>query len=142
MKNALLTLAALGLSAATLWADYGTEDARRESLYATFIAPCCWRENLTVHDSPAADQLRSRIDGWVAEGRSDEEIKRTLVSEFGPRILSLPEGVTRAWLFWTPFAVAAAGLALLLVALRRLRSRAPMADLPPAALPDHWDAGL
>ncbi len=122
-----------------LHAGYGAGDARREKLYSTFIAPCCWRENLTVHDSQAAEDLRTRIDRLVDAGQSDNEIKAALVADFGPRILSLPEGRTRVWLFWTPFAVALIALGLVLVALRRMRLRPAVAGPAPADLPDDWD---
>jgi cytochrome c-type biogenesis protein CcmH len=125
--------------APVLSGSYGAGDARKEKLYSTFIAPCCWRENLAVHDSPTAGQLRTRIDGLISQGRSDDQVKALLVGEYGPRILALPEGTTRRWLFWTPFAVAIAGLAAVVLFLRRLKLRGAGPDLPPAKLPDHWE---
>ncbi len=142
MQNRIyLTAVLLGIMATpALQAGYGSGDARREKLYATFIAPCCWRENLTMHDSPAADLLRTRIDNLMAEGRSDNEIKGALVGEFGLRILSLPEGQPRLWLFWTPFAVGALGLSALVIALKRLKSRPGALKLAPAELPENWES--
>lgn len=46
----------------------------------------------------------------VQAGRSDDEIKSVFVAKYGKRVLALPEGTPRLWLFWTPVAVAAAGL--------------------------------
>jgi cytochrome c-type biogenesis protein CcmH/NrfF len=74
----------------------------------------------------------------VVDGRSDDEIKQTLIVEFGPRILALPEGTPRVWLFWTPFAVGIAGLGAVVIVLKRLRSQPNIPDLPPTDLPDSW----
>lgn len=138
----LVVLLCAAAAVPALHAGYGTGDPRLEKLYSTFIAPCCWRENLTVHDSQAAEDLRSRIDTLVAAGQTDDQIKAALVSDYGLRILALPEGSPRVWLFWTPFVVGAAGLALLLVVLRGVKLRS--GNLAPAGvpvdLPEGWDA--
>lgn len=122
-------------------AGYGEGDPRLEKLFATFISPCCWRENLTAHQSPEANRLRARIQAMTQDGRSDDQIKATLVGEYGRRILSLPEGGTRLWLFWTPVVLAVAGVAgLLWILWRSLRNPAPpIYDGPPAELGADWD---
>jgi cytochrome c-type biogenesis protein CcmH/NrfF len=138
MKMSVLVAVLFVVAAPLVRGGYGAGDARKEKLYQTFIAPCCWQENLAEHHSPAAEQLRARIDGMVVEGRSDYEIKQTLIVEFGPRILALPEGAPRAWLFWTPFAVGIAGLGAVVMVLKRLRSHPNIPGLPPVDLPDSW----
>jgi cytochrome c-type biogenesis protein CcmH len=122
-------------------AGYGAGDPRLEKLYSTFMAPCCWRENLTLHDSGAAEELRASIRTMVREGRSDEEIKTALVKRYTKRILALPEGPQRTWLFWTPWLVAAAGLSLVTAFLRRLGKRSGLrVSAGMAAEPvDGWD---
>ena len=142
MKSTLLAaaLALFSLAPAHAGYGYGQGDPRLEKLYTTFIAPCCWRDNLAEHDSPAADQLRSRIQGMVQNGQSDDQIKETLIAEFGPRILALPEGTQRVWLFWTPWLIGAAGLAAIFAWMQRARHRPNLATgLPPAELPEGWD---
>lgn len=129
----------LSITTPLVQGGYGAGDARKEKLYRTFIAPCCWQENLAEHHSPAAEQLRARIDGMMVAGQSDDEIKKGLVAEFGPRILALPEGTLRAWLFWTPFAVGIAGLGALLITLRRLRPQPNVPGSPPTEIPQTWD---
>lgn len=127
--------------AGAAYGGYGADSPRLEHLYGDFIAPCCWRENLTTHDSPAADALRGRIQTHVEQGWTDEEIKTALVSEYGARILSLPEGSSRVWLFWTPLAAGLAGLAVVLFRLKRLRSPQLAAESgqAPAELEPGWD---
>jgi cytochrome c-type biogenesis protein CcmH/NrfF len=142
VRKWILNIFAMFLAAPFLSAGYGHGDARMEKLFGTFISPCCWRENLTVHDSPVAEELRGRIAAMVQEGRSDQEIKSVLVGEFGKRILSLPEGSQRAWLFATPGAVLAAGLAALVLLLKKLRCRQALpvlAGITPIEVDDHWD---
>lgn len=135
----------LTLLAPAAKATYGEGDPRLERLYSSFISPCCWRENLTLHDSPQAVELRTRIGNMVAAGDSDQQIRDTLVAEFGPRILSLPEGNTGRWLFWTPAMVLAAGLMGLFVFLRRSKSNQTTPTTPgglPPTLPPNWDRDL
>ena len=121
MKRFLPALAFLILIP-RLWAIYGQENPRLEKLFGTFMSPCCWQQNLTVHDSPIANELRSQIRQAVLDGRTDEEIKASLVKQYSKRILALPEGAGRVWLFWTPWVAIAAGLLGLALAIRHFRS--------------------
>ncbi len=115
-------------------ANLANDDPRLEKLYSTYIAPCCWRENLMVHHSPKADELRASIAAAVKAGKSDEEIRAGLVGEYTIRIVALPEGAKGHWLWWTPVAAGAAGLAALAVALRRMKRKEP--EPVPPDLPD------
>lgn len=120
-----------------LAAKHGQEDPRLEKLYGAFMSPCCWQQSLSVHESAVADRLRDQIRQMVHEGRSDEEIQLALVNHYTTRILALPEGVQRQWLFLTPWAALIAGLCFLSRTIRRMRiSERDLADGPmaPAAL--------
>jgi cytochrome c-type biogenesis protein CcmH/NrfF len=127
------------LAAPSAQAGYGQGDPRLEKLYTTFIAPCCWRDNLAEHDSPEAAQLRARIAAMVQAGQSDTDIQNTLVAEYGQRILTLPEGAARTWLFSAPWIAGALGIAAIAWWLRRSRHLQPANPLPPAELPPDWD---
>lgn len=143
MTRIRLALAIILLTfAPVVRAQYHSDDPRLEKLFSTFISPCCWRENLTIHDSEIAHVLRSRIRTMVRDGRTDEEIKAVLVKEYTKQILALPEGDQRIWLFWTPFGVGAAGLIAVSLLLKRLlaRSDAPMLiGMPAASLETDWE---
>jgi cytochrome c-type biogenesis protein CcmH/NrfF len=65
--------------------------------------------------------MRGQIELMVQSGRSDDEIKSIFVAKYGERVLALPEGVPRMWLFWTPVIVAAAGLMAVCSFLNRSR---------------------
>lgn len=141
-RSCIIVLFLLSI-APSAWAGYGTEDPRLDRLYGAFISPCCWRENLTVHDSPIANQLRVQIQALVRDGRSDEEIKAALIREYTQRILSLPEGPPRLWLFWTPWLLASIAFGALLLLIRRLKRHSDLiavAPFQPADLEDGWDA--
>lgn len=105
-----------------LCANPANGDPRKEKLFAMFIAPCCWRENLLVHHSPKADEMRAEIAKLIAGGRTDDEIKRIVVDQYSVRILATPEGAQGQWLSWTPVAAVCAGIgAVSLFLLRSLR---------------------
>jgi cytochrome c-type biogenesis protein CcmH/NrfF len=78
----------------------------------------------------------------VREGRTDEEIKSLFVTEYSKRILALPEGAERVWLFWTPWlvsTVALTGLSFFVYRLSLQRRPSVLSGLPAAALEDGWD---
>ncbi len=123
-------------------AHFGNEDPRLERLFSTFISPCCWQENLTVHDSEIARQLRGQIRTLVLDGRTDDEIKVVLVKQYTRQILALPDGSQGVWLFLTPWLATGAGALGVVFLLNRLRTRSAtpaMADLIPAELESGWD---
>ena len=111
----------LVLTASPLFATYGKDNPRLQKLYSTFMSPCCWQQNLTLHDSPIAQQLREAIQIMVKEGHSDEEIKALMVQRYTKRILALPDGPERVWLMLTPWLASLTGLFGLLSFLRRLQ---------------------
>jgi cytochrome c-type biogenesis protein CcmH len=115
-------------------ANLAHNDPRLEKLYSTYIAPCCWRENLMVHHSPKADELRASIAAAVKAGKTDDEIRASLIGEYTVRILALPAGAKGQWLWWTPVAATAVGFAALALALRKMKQKAPEAE--PTNLPE------
>lgn len=106
-----------------LRADLANGDVRKEKLFSRFIAPCCWRENLLVHHSPLADELRAEISRQISAGSSDDEIKQRLVNQYSIRVLAQPDGARGQWLWWTPLAAIAAGAFGLALFVRRSRTK-------------------
>jgi len=96
-------------------------DARQ--IEARFVAPCCWHENLAVHDSPAADEMRAEIARLIASGRTETEIVDHYVARYGERILREPRGQRWLWLTLTPVFVLGCASAQLLRFLSRVKSR-------------------
>lgn len=75
---------------------------RYDRLTHQLIAPCCWREPIAIHRSPEALQMLDEVEQFVAQGRSEEEIKAIYVSRYGVRILADPPGVQGQWLYTIP----------------------------------------
>lgn len=105
-------------------------EARR--LETKVIAPCCWSQQVSVHDSPAATQMRADIRQRLAEGQKEEVILAAYVAEYGERILAEPpaKGFTRL-LYVMPPILGVVGIGLLIIVVRRFAQRGSAA---PAAI--------
>jgi cytochrome c-type biogenesis protein CcmH len=81
---------------------------------------------LAESQSPQADRERALIRRLIGEGKGKDQIKDTLVAEYGPRVLATPSGHGFDLLAWLvpgiAIAAAMAGIALMLLRQRR-RSR-------------------
>lgn len=113
-----------------------SESVRR--IQARFIAPCCWHENLAVHQSDVAIQMRAEVAALVSRGETEQQIVDRFVARYGERILAEPRGI-RLWILTiTPVAFLATAGCLLALRLRRWARHAPFGaqpgNLPP--LPD------
>jgi cytochrome c-type biogenesis protein CcmH len=96
------------------------------------VCPTC-QVTLDQSNAPIAERMRAFIRERIAAGDSKEEIKAELVSQFGPRVLAVPEKRgfdLLAWLLPIGGALLAAG-AVGVVAWRW--SRAPRRDPGPLA---------
>ncbi len=123
-----------------LCANPANGDPRKEKLYAMFIAPCCWRQNLLVHESPEAKNLRAQIVQWIDEGRSDEAIKQELLQRYTARILALPEGARGQWLSWSPVVATVGGLTFVAASIFRSIRSGPAPAVQEGKLPDLPDS--
>ena len=90
---------------------------------------------LMVADSPQADRERAFIEGLIAEGKDEAQIKHALVAQYGPAVLALP--ATHGFdltVYLVPLAAVLALLATLAVVLPRWRrhARAQSANRAPA----------
>jgi cytochrome c-type biogenesis protein CcmH len=82
---------------------------------------------LIVAESPQADRERVFIRGLIAEGRSEAQIERALVSQYGPAALGLPSAQgfdLSAYLVPLLVVLALAGMLALLLPRWRRRTRA------------------
>ncbi len=66
------------------------KDALQRELEYEIMAPCCYGSPVGDHDSEAARQVKARIAGLLAEGKTKEEIIDLFVAEYGERILARP----------------------------------------------------
>ncbi|HEY7697204.1 MAG TPA: cytochrome c-type biogenesis protein CcmH [Vicinamibacteria bacterium] len=118
----MIALAALFATAAV------TLEERAERLEAKLVAPCCFQQILTMHDSDPARTMKEEIRRDLAAGRSEEEILAGYVERYGIQILSEPPPVGfHRFLTAAPPILFAASLALLFAILRRWRRRRGLA---------------
>lgn len=115
-------------------------DDEFERLCAEFVAPCCWRESLSTHRSPEAEEIRDEVRGLLAAGRSVDEIRETLVGRYGAAILITPDGARGAWLFVIPILMCMLGLAAGAWALSRWRRLPRRVAATTSPVPDsEWE---
>ncbi len=109
------------------------QEARR--IEADVIGPCCWRQQVSIHQSPAADEIRKDIRIRLGRGETRQDILEDYAVQFGPRILAEPpaSGYRRLLYVLPPVALvlSAAGIA---VFLKRASAR-PSPATPGAASP-------
>ncbi len=90
----------------------------------------CQNESLAGSRSDLAMDLRREVRQLIKQGKSDQEIKDFLVARYGDFVLYRPPVKPTTWLLWLgPFALLAAGLAGLIVFLRRRRTPMTEAEL-------------
>jgi cytochrome c-type biogenesis protein CcmH len=128
MKKHLAALLALfALLAVPAFAGAAEPRASLPDIEDEVMCPTCGVA-LNQAFSPQAERERDFIRAQIAAGRSKEEIKQRLVSEFGPRVLATPQ-TDDSGFNWTAYlvpiaAIAAAGVALV-IGLRRWRTQPP-----------------
>lgn len=84
------------------------------------IAPCCWMQPVSDHQSPASDEVKRQIRVWLAEGKTRQQVFDGFVEQYGVRVLAEPpnQGFTR-FLYLTPIAVFGVSALGLFVFVRR-----------------------
>jgi len=101
-----------------------TQQARIRRLQDALLAPCCYSEPVSRHQSDVARKMRVDIADAVAQGRTDQQILDTYKQLYGPRVLIEPEGSQRWWVYTVPTLAALLGLALTVGLLRKWRYQA------------------
>ena len=132
---AAAVLAVLALAAGTGASARGP-DAEQEAreIEAQLIAPCCFSQQVSVHHSAAADEVRQDIRKRLGAGETHEQILQAYVGRYGKRILAEPpaEGIAR-WLHILPPVALVLTAGLIVIIVRRFTSHAPVEPAPAAA---------
>jgi cytochrome c-type biogenesis protein CcmH len=110
-------------------------------LETMLIAPCCWMQPVSQHQSQASDEVKQQIRVLLAAGKTRQEVLDAFVVQYGPRILAEPpaEGVGRLLYVGLPLAFVLSAAALVLY-LRRTTVRPPTSRAPTEALEASDDA--
>jgi len=152
-RTAWDALAAIGISVAiaTLSPTAGFAVAARASLPAIERRVMCvtCKIPLIVAESPQADRERVFIRGLIVEGKTEPQIERALVSQYGPTALGLPSAHGfDLTVYLAPIAAVFVLVAMLALLLPRWRKRArrgsdaPMSPTLSAAETARLDADL
>jgi cytochrome c-type biogenesis protein CcmH len=98
-------------------ASYEAEAREIETL---LIAPCCWRQPISDHQSEIAGEMKDDIRKMLDEGKQRQEILDFYVDQYGARILSIPpqEGFNRMS-FLMPVFFVLAGLVVVGLLLKK-----------------------
>jgi len=103
-------------------------DLEREALVidAMLVAPCCFSQQVSVHQSDAATEVRRDVRARLAAGQTRQQILDAYVAQYGKRILAEPPAVGfDAALYVVPIVLFLASAGLVVVIVRRFASRAP-----------------
>ena len=68
-----------------------SQQARIEALQGSLLAPCCYAEPVSRHQSEVALRMKVEIARSVAAGKSDEEIIAAYKQQFGDRVYQPPK---------------------------------------------------
>lgn len=111
-------------------------DLEREAreIEAMLIAPCCFSQQVSVHQSAAADEVRRDVRARLAAGQTRQQIVDAYVSEYGARILAEPPASTLTF-YVPPLLGFVASAGLLVFAVRRFARRSPAAPDDAAGRP-------
>ena len=123
----------LWLGLLPLMADGLESELEKEAtaIEGMLIAPCCWRQPVAVHYSPAADEVRAEVRKMLGDGQTRQAILDSYVEEYGNQILAKPpaEGFNLlAYSLPVVFLIAGAAVALMVVRkLRPVKAERPVA---------------
>jgi len=125
-----------GLAQAQAPSAYDAAERERlaKQIETEVIAPCCWSQQVSVHQSPAADEMRKDIRRRLEAGESHDAIIAAYVAQYGDRIMAVPpaRGFNRL-LFVIPPVLLLGTAALVVVVVRRFTVRQEPAGTPAAA---------
>ncbi len=131
----------LALWMAVAAADPQALEREAKQLEAKLMAPCCWAQQVSLHQSPAADEIKQNIRVLLAQGKTPQQILDIYVAEYGDRILSEPPARGFSLLIYVaPWVFLFGSVGLVVMVIRRLRAVNPApARVEKAAAPPSED---
>lgn len=109
-------------------------DVEREAraIEAMLIAPCCFSQQVSVHQSAAAQEVRRDVRTRLAAGQTRQEILDAYVARYGKRILAAPPAAGfDLTLYLMPIAIFLASAVLMALMLGRFAARRAAEASPP-----------
>jgi cytochrome c-type biogenesis protein CcmH len=124
-KHLAALLAVCALFAVPAFAGAAAPRASLPDIEDEVMCPTCGVA-LNQAFSPQAERERDFIRAEIAKGRTKEQIKQELASEFGPRVLATPQTDDSSFnwaAYLVPIAAIAAAAVALVAGLRRWRAQ-------------------
>jgi cytochrome c-type biogenesis protein CcmH len=109
--------------------DAGALEREARQIETMLIAPCCWMQQVSEHQSEAAEEVKRQIRVLLAAGNTRQQVLDAFVAQYGARILVEPpdRGFGRLLHVGLP-AVFVLGGAAFLIFIRRMGRRRPGAE--------------
>jgi cytochrome c-type biogenesis protein CcmH/NrfF len=104
-----ISLALVATTAASLTNE---ESLRIVRLEESMVAPCCYREPVTRHQSDVAAEMRAEITRMVIEGKTNHEILDYYRVKYGEEVFAEPQGLEGWAVRGVPFLALLLGLGL------------------------------
>lgn len=112
------------------------QDLEREAheIEAMLVAPCCWTQQVSLHQSEAATKIKQEIRASLRRGLTRGQILDAYVAEYGPAILIEPPARGfGASLYVLPVVALLASALVVGLVIRRFTRRVPPSE--PAGQP-------
>lgn len=121
----LVLLVALSVGAPPTGAEL---ERQAREIDGMLVAPCCFRQEVSVHQSAAAQEVKQDVRRRLAAGETQQQILDAYMARYGKHILAEPraEGFD-VLLYVLPVVTFFASIALLTVVIRRVTRRRPVA---------------
>ena len=96
-------------------------EARVNKLSEELRCLTCMGQSIADSQSSFANDMKREIRTMIVAGKNDKEIMEFMVQRYGDFVLYRPPVKSTTWLLWGgPFVLLVAGLALLIVRLRKM----------------------
>lgn len=110
---------------------------------AMLIAPCCFSQQVSVHQSAAAREVKEDVRRRLAAGENRQQILDAYVAQYGKRILAEPPATGfDLTLYIVPFAMLVASIGVISLLIRRVTTRGPAASGADTDIPHAVDERL
>jgi len=131
LRRVLLLLVLVLMAAGSVGATDLEQEARE--IEDLLMAPCCFQQQVSVHQSPTATAVKKDIRTRLARGESREVILAAYVEEHGAGILVVPPAQGANLILYVLPPIVLAGSVLLIVGIIRRFSMHGPAPAPQAA---------
>jgi cytochrome c-type biogenesis protein CcmH/NrfF len=110
----------IATTAASLTSEQNVQIAKFGEM---LVAPCCYHELISIHQSDVVIEMRREIECMVTEGKSDREILDYYIVKCGRAVLAEPQGMEGWVVRGVPFLALLLGVGLVSRLVWKWRSK-------------------